>query len=297
MSYIIKNLPEETIRHVKQLIKRKILYEVLSMGGGVQSSTLWLMNCAGLITPRAEFAVFSDTMNEIYGTYEYLDYLDEVSIKAGLPPIMRVTEGSIIADTLNAKKGAVDIPFFTDSNKGNARGMLNRQCTKKYKIDTVKREVRKIFGMKQRFQWIGFSMDEMTRRNDTLYPQYIKPRYPLLEMRMSRDDCKAWLKENGHPEPPKSSCAVCPFRSDPEWAFMKKYNKEQFEQAAQFDKDSRELVPPPKNDGSQTTIPGIQGPKQKFHVFLHESKQPLDEVEFREGDDIDHHGCGSVCAL
>ena len=295
MSYVIKGLPEDTIRHVKQLIKRKVKYQVLSMGGGVQSSTLWLMNLLGLIIPRAEFAIFSDTLNEVHGTYTYLDYLDRISIEHGFPPIMRVTEGSIIEQTLNAKKGAVDIPFFTDSNKGNDRGMLNRQCTKKFKIDSVKREVRNIFGMKKRVQWIGFSMDEITRRNDTLYPKYITPRYPLLEMKMSRQDCKDWLRDNGFPEPPKSSCIVCPFRSDPEWARMKRDDPEQFESAAKFDEDSRELVPPPKDDGRQLTI--LPEPPQKFHVYLHSSKQPLGEVEFREGDDEDHHGCGSVCAL
>lgn len=297
MSKVLKPLPDQTIRDVMKLIRKHIIYEVLSMGGGVQSSTLWLMNIAGLIQPRAEFAIFSDTMNEMNGTYTYLDYLDEVSIKAGFPPIMRITEGDIVADTLRAKNGAVDIPFFTDSNKGNERGMLNRQCTKKYKIDSVKREVRKVFGMKKRAQWIGFSMDEISRRNDTLYPQYIVPRYPLLEMRMSRQDCKDWLKENGHPEPPKSSCTVCPYRSDPEWAAMKKHNPTQFNVATNFDKNSRKLVPPPKDTGQQPTLDGIPKAELTFDIYLHPTKQPLDEVEFNEGDETDTHGCGSVCAI
>lgn len=293
MSRILSPLPQSTIDYVKQMILDGIIYEVLSLGAGVQSSTLWLMNIAGLITPRAEFAVFADTMRERKGTYEYLDYLDEVSIKAGFPPIMRITEGDIIAHTLNAKKGAVDIPFFTDSSNGGTRGQLNRQCTQRYKIACINREVRKIFRMKKRAQWIGFSMDELTRRNDTLYPAYITPRYPLLDMRMSRDDCKTWLKENGYPEPPKSSCTICPFRSDGEWRDMKRNSPEEFAEATQFDEDSRELVPPP--DMAQTYIEGTQ---PDFHVYLHPSKQPLKLVNFSKGkDETDNHGCGSICAI
>ena len=294
MSRILASLPPITIEKIKQMIRDGIVYEVLSMGGGVQSSTLWLMNIAGLIQPRAEFAVFSDTMRERKGTYEYLDYLDEVSIAAGFPPIMRITEGDIITETLNAKKGAVDVPFFTDSDKGKERGQLNRQCTGRFKIATVKREVRRIFGMKKRAQWIGFSMDEITRRNDTIYPNYITPRYPLLEMRMSRQDCKDWLKANGHPEPVKSSCTICPFRSDPEWAEMKQNSPDEFAEAVKFDEDSRELVPPPSRESPQLALFDL--PKPNFHVYLHPSKMALKNVEFR-GADTDNHGCGSVCAL
>lgn len=292
MSITMVTLPPETIAHVKRLIRRKVNYNMLALGGGVQSGTLFLMNLLGLIKPRAEFAVFADTMDERGGTYEYLDFLDAEARKAGFPPIMRVSEGDIIEQTLSGK---VDIPVYTDSNKGGKRGQLNRQCTGKFKIEVVKREVRKVFGMKQYSQWIGFSMDEITRRNDTIYPNYITPRYPLLEMRMTRDDCKAWLRDNGYPEPPKSSYNICPFRSDPEWADMKANHPEEFRKAAESDNAFRELVPPPKDTGQQLEL--FDKPAQKFHVFLHPSKQPLELVQFTKGKSEDQHGCGSVCAL
>ena len=295
MSKVLLPLEQHAIDSVKSLIYNGIIYEALSIGVGVQSSTLWLMNIAGLITPRAEFAIFADTMRERKGTYEYIDYLDEQGIKAGFPPIMRVSEGDIIADTLKKTKGDVDIPFYTDSNNGNNRGTLNRQCSRVYKIATITREIRRVFGMRKRVQWIGFSMDELTRRNDNNSPQYVTLRYPLLEMRMSRDDCKTWLKENGHPEPIKSSCTICPFRSDPEWYQMAKENPDEFHEAKRFDEDSRELVPPPKNTGNQLTL--FPEPEKKFHVYLHPSKTPLGAVKFKKGEDTDNHGCGSICAI
>lgn len=46
--------------------------EIISLGGGVQSSTLVLMNLLGEIEPRAEAAYFADTGFEQAHTYQFL---------------------------------------------------------------------------------------------------------------------------------------------------------------------------------------------------------------------------------
>ena len=298
MSKVLRPLDDYTIARIKSIISAGLTFDVLSMGGGVQSSTLWLMNIAGLITPRAEFAIFSDTGDEREGTHDYLDYLDEQSIKAGFPPIMKVSAGNIVKDALeNDGVGAkhAHMPLWVDSGKDKA-GRLQRQCTGHYKIKVVRREIRRIFGMNKYAQWIGFSMDEIARRNDTNFPQYITPRYPLLEMRISRDDCKTWLKENGHPEPIKSSCNICPFRSDPEWLDMKKNQPIEFRKATDFCDGVRTnaLGRPKKNDPQLTLFP-VEKPT--YHVYVHKSKEPLNQVKFKDTDETDNHGCGSICAI
>ena len=45
---VIQNLDPVTIFRVKSLIEDDVKYECLSLGGGVQSSALWLMNIAGM---------------------------------------------------------------------------------------------------------------------------------------------------------------------------------------------------------------------------------------------------------
>ena len=206
MSKVLRPLEQNIINQIKSVIRNGIAYEVLGLGAGVQSSTLFLMNLLGLIKPKFEFAVFADTFQEKQGTYEYLDYLDELASDHSFPPIMRITAGNIEADMLNPNRQRYEhMPFYVDGGKKRP-GMIDRKCTDFYKIRAINREVRKVFGMKQRRHWVGFTVDEIQRRNDDNFPQYITPRYPLLEMRMSRDDCKVWLKENGHPEPVKSSC-------------------------------------------------------------------------------------------
>ena len=43
-------------------------------------------------------------------------------------------------------------------------------------------------------------------------------RFPLLEKRLSREQCIAWMREKGYPDPPDSACVYCPFCSNARWA-------------------------------------------------------------------------------
>jgi hypothetical protein len=281
VSTIIENIDPVTILKVKSLIEGSIPYQILSLGGGVQSSTLWLRNIAGEIEPQAEFAVFADTGWEREGTYAYLDYLDEKSLEAGFPPIMRVSAGNIRADMLKDGDAHYDhMPLYTDSGKKKA-GMLNRQCTNHYKVAVIKREVRRIFGMKKRIQWIGFSVDEIDRRNDSNFPKYISPRYPLLEERWDRQDCKDWLADNGHPVPVKSSCVGCPYRKDIDWHEMKVNFPDEFADGRDFDAKIRHKhLNRPKREKAQLEL--FELPEPSKDLFLHESMQDLGSVDFLE---------------
>ena len=276
-------LPNDTIVRVKEQIAEGIAYQQLNLGGGVQSGCLWLMNLAGLIKPRAEFAIFADTGYERKGTYEYMDYLDEQSDKAGFPRPLRVFVSNIRSDMIGERKH-VNMPVYTETGRKGG-GMLNRQCTGFYKIGLIKRETRKIFGMRPRFAWIGFSLDEISRRNDDNFPKYIRPRYPLLEMRWSRTDCINWLKENGHPVPIKSSCIACPYRSDQDWLDMKENSPDEFRDAVDFDEKIRQRAsqPNPKQKRQLSLFEeGKEVPAPSYDIFVHDSIQPLQIVRFNK---------------
>lgn len=63
----------------------------LSLGAGVQSSTLALMAAAGEVTPMPDGAIFADTQAEPASVYRWLDRLETM-----LPfPVHRVTAGSL----------------------------------------------------------------------------------------------------------------------------------------------------------------------------------------------------------
>lgn len=120
---------------------------ILSLGAGIQSSTMALMAAAGEITPMPKCAIFADTQAEPKSVYTWLDWLENQ-----LPfPVHRVTFGSLLEKSLivhKSKSGS----FYTKHSPpayitdGQSDGMLMRQCTANSKIAIIIREIRKIRG-------------------------------------------------------------------------------------------------------------------------------------------------------
>lgn len=293
---------------------------ILSLGAGVQSSTLALMAAHGEITPMPDAAVFADTQAEPESVYKWLEWLEKQ-----LPfPVYRVTTGSIERDTLGAleekkiassrfydcavkthERGAngfsITVPLYTLNNK--KEGQLRRQCTSEYKILPVRKWSRSFVGLKPRqrsreklmVKWIGISTDEAHRAK--LKPDAWEDiRYPLLELGMSRQDCLVWFARKGYPLPSKSSCYFCPYHDDALWRDMKMNDPMTFDRAVAFDKAVR-----------NKTARGVLAP-----VFLHRSLKPLDEIDFRNledagqerlfgGDPLDEKGfaveCEGMCGV
>jgi hypothetical protein len=151
---------------------------VLSLGAGVQSSTLLLMSARGLL-PHLDAAIFADTQYEPPAVYTHLAWLEGVAAKAGIP-CHRVTVGNIREDALEFRqhrrssdgKRYASIPLFVNNPDGK-QGRLPRQCTSEYKIEPVERFVRReILGLKPRQQapkevvveqWMGITTDEGRR--------------------------------------------------------------------------------------------------------------------------------------
>ncbi len=73
---------------------------LLSLGAGVQSSTLALMAAAGEVTPMPLAAIFADTQAEPPSVYRWLDWLEKQ-----LPfPVHRVTAGDLAAKAVGILK-------------------------------------------------------------------------------------------------------------------------------------------------------------------------------------------------
>lgn len=248
---------------------------IISLGAGVQSSTLALMAAAGEVTPMPTAAIFADTQAEPPSVYEWLDWLEP-----RLPfPVHRVTAGDLAADVLKPRITAdgrrycrTNLPFFTEDNNTGERGMVRmRSCTKDFKLRPILKRVRDIVGRdvirkwwsarrkgeKQPplvNQWIGISLDEFVRCKPSRDP-WCESRWPLIETRMTRQKCLDWMKTHGYPEPPRSACIFCPFHGNAEWRRLRDEKAVQFEKAV-----SRNFVSTP---------------------YLHRSCKPLDQVDLR----------------
>lgn len=221
------------------------MVRVLSLGAGVQSSTLALMAAAGEFEAGPDVAIFADTGWEPRAVYEHLDRLESM-----LPfPVRRVSAGNI-RDAILARKNTTGqrfaaIPWFIQFPDGSP-GMGRRQCTHEYKLQPIIREIRRVLGVDPRApiaageveQWIGISVDEASRMKDSPR-RYVVNRFPLIERNMTRAACVEWLTRHGYPVPPKSSCIGCPFHSARTWVQLRDSAPAEFADAVEVDRQLR----------------------------------------------------------
>src|SRR5882724_9249859 len=231
------------------------------------------MAAEGAGTPVPDGAIFADTGCEPQAVYVHLAWLKSV-----LPfPVHHVTAGNlreqIGAERPFGKFLKVDIPAFVAVD-GQRAGMLNRSCTRDFKIDPIRKQLRAMLALTHRrspktpivTQWIGISVDE-ARRVRPSRDAWIANRYPLIEADMTRADCLRWLASRWYPKPPKSSCIGCPFHSDDQWRAL---TQEEMDDAISVD---RSLL-----DRPQARY------RKKGQLFLHRSCVPLENVDFSAKD-------------
>lgn len=243
----------------------------ISLGAGVQSSTLLLMVREGEL--EAECAVFADTGWEPAAVYHHLDWLDSVSTI----PIYRVSRGNIRRDALGDGR-FVSMPIYTLGETGD-EGIGRRQCTREYKVDPIGAKLRELLGAAPRCRippgaaesLIGLSLDEVARMKPSRNA-WVVNRWPLIERRMTRQDCVLWLQRRGYPIPPKSSCVGCPYHDNSYWRDMRDRRPEEWEDACGFDEALRSRV-------------GRYGSSFRGLSFLHRDRIPLRAVDLSTVED------------
>lgn len=257
-------------------------FVVLSLGAGVQSTTLALMAKHGDL-PMPDFAVFADTGWEPRKVYEHLDWLESV-----LPfPVYRVHRAGpnlgelslMVARGERSQAGNQLIPFFSGG------GLSPKQCSKEFKTRPVARFVRTQLveppirrGGPIVEMWLGMSTNEMQRIKRNERP-WIRNRWPLIEERMSRRSCLAWLAERQY-SAPRSACIFCGYHTRAEWEELMADPYERPRLIA-FDEGIRALMP----DGA----------------FLTPHQKPLAEIDFSEPDtgqaDLFASECEGMCGV
>ena len=239
---------------------------VLSLGAGVQSSTLLLMAMHGEL--QIHRAIFADTQSEPSATYAWLETLMPIAERAGIP-VDVVTAGNLGHDSLHKKGWIVSIPAFIKKANGSA-GVVNRACTNGYKIRPIQRRLRELGATAKTptTLLIGISLDEIQRMKPARV-KYINHEWPLIERRMSRGDCSLWLERHGYPHPPKSACVFCPFRDDRSWRAMRDTAPADWAAAVKFDQQVRHAA--------QLKVPA--------DAFVHRSLVPLPMVDLSTQQD------------
>lgn len=264
---------------------------ILSLGAGVQSTTLLLMMLEGEI-PKADHVIFADTGWEPKGVYKHLQYLEGLMRDANLS-FHKVSAGNIREDFLTDGKRYASMPLHMIGEDGK-RGMVRRQCTAEYKLKPLMQKQRELAGLAkgQRCKEhrittvIGISYDEVQRMRDPEF-SWIRHDYPLIDRRITRQDCIDWCEKRGYPKPPRSACIGCPFKNQDEWRLLKSM-PEEWADAVAFDEAIR-------------SVPHLVA-RYRGTPYLHKSAVPLTEVDLRTDEELGIQSlfdqeCEGMCGL
>jgi hypothetical protein len=235
-----------------------------SFGGGVQSMAVLVLAVQGRVQYDAFLFANVGNDSENPATVAYVEDIAKPYAAAnGIELVeLQKTLRNGDKDTLLGrieKSTSEYIPVFL------ANGMPGtRACTSNFKIRVISRY------QKQRgatadnpcIAGLGISLDEITRARTHSGIAWQRLEYPLLDLRMTRADCRRVIEQAGLPVPPKSSCWFCPFRKPDQWTQLKREQPELFDKAV----------------GLEVLLNGRREGKGKDHVYLHKTLVPLSQA-------------------
>lgn len=240
---------------------------ILSLGWGVQSFTIAAMAALGEIE-NFDAAIHSDTTFESEATYRFRAKWESWLVARNIKII--TTTDFVATQSLfnNPEKESVFVPayFLNDDYSPPKRGQLNRSCTDRWKIRPMRKVISQMLkerGMTKRRgvveQLLGISLDERQRMN-TSDVGYISNSFPLIDRRMTRNDCLTWLDLHGIEQPKKSACVFCPYSNKARWNSLKRSGGRDWEVALRFDNAIRKI-----------------GTRKRL-LFIHPGLKPLDRA-------------------
>jgi len=208
---------------------------VLSYGGGVNTSALMVL----LVQKKMPFdvAVFADTVAELPETYSYLkvarDYLDKNGVEL---KVVRSKTGSL---------------YDTCKRRGVVPSKIWRWSTRDYKITPIHAFYRSLGT--QIIEYLGIAYDEIERMKPSR-EHYITSKFPLVDFKMTREDCIKVIKEADLPIPVKSGCFFCPFQDIPRWRELYVKHNDLFLKAMELEESSKHF---PKQRLNAHTLRGL----------------------------------------
>lgn len=171
------------------------MIRVANFGGGVNSAAGLLMD------PDYDEVLYADLGSEWPETNKFINYFEK---KTGIK-ITRV----------KPKEGNI-FNYYWDKKVYPTPTL--RDCTRKFKIRTLRRYLRNKYGKKETFETNLFiDMSEFHRARWKSDRKYEILRYPLIEAGIDREGCIELIKSKGLEPPIKSGCFFCPFNNKAQW--------------------------------------------------------------------------------
>lgn len=239
-----------------------------SYGGGVQSTAALVLAVQGQIDfPTFLFANVGDDSEHP----DTLRYVREVAMPyaaaQGIELVeLRHTRKDGTEETLYRKltrpgSRSTGIPIYLEGSGAPGR----RSCTAEFKVRRIAVWQRRHGATKDdpAVTGLGISLDEFHRaRTDSGIATQVLA-YPLLDLRLTRQDCVNIIQRAGLPVPPKSSCWFCPFHSIATWRRLQNARPDLFDRAVELERTLSERSDRDPDRG---------------RVFLTRALRPLDQA-------------------
>ena len=218
---------------------------LFSFGGGVQSTAVMVLQSLGKLPLPYDNFIFSNVGNDSESplTIEYMrNYTIPFAKKHGIEliEVQKTTfkKPETLLDFMYRTPKSVPIPV-----RQSGGTPVGRSCTATWKIDVINKWI-KTNGYSHAVTGLGISLDEYQRmRGEKWHDKYGKAKlgfwrkreHPLIDLRLTRQDCIKIIESVGLPRPPKSACWFCPFTKRNEWIEIKKSNVALFDEACKLE--------------------------------------------------------------
>ena len=166
---------------------------ILSFGAGVNTFALMIM----LVREGAPLdeVVFADTGGETPATYESVEVAQAYFAERQIP-----------FTVVKARRGEVNL-YEAALRRRVIPSVQWRWCTRDFKVSPIHRYYRKFKSHVN--QYVGIAYDEIHRMRDSR-ETYLTNLYPLVDKRLTRQDCIDLITSAGLPVPEKSGLLLLP---------------------------------------------------------------------------------------
>lgn len=227
-----------------------------SFGGGVQSTAALVLAAQGKIDYKIFLFANVGDDSENPDTLAYVrDVSKPFALAAGLK-LITIRRETNNAETLYQRTLREDRSIHIPVRMANgAPG--TRDCTQTYKRTVIRRWC----GNGKHVIGLGISWDESHRMRESDHKRFTHE-WPLIDLRLRREDCHRIIRKAGLPTPPKSSCWFCPFHNTAAWMELRNIHPNLFQKTIDL----------------EVTINAKRAALGKDNVFFSAKAKPLSQA-------------------
>jgi 3'-phosphoadenosine 5'-phosphosulfate sulfotransferase (PAPS reductase)/FAD synthetase len=209
------------------------MMRAFSYGGGVQSTAALVLAAQGRIDfPLFLFANVGDD-SENPATLRFVTDVATPYAAAHGIELVELRKSETLRERVMRSERSVPIPV----RMSGSGAFGTRQCTQRFKIAPIAAELKRRGATisDPATVGLGISLDEFHRARSGSPVKHETIVYPLLDLRLDRQDCQNLITRAGLPTPPKSSCYFCPFQTPRQWQTLRANDPESFARSVEME--------------------------------------------------------------